>query len=405
MLVTAQALITKVGKQLGLSPAEIADLLKTDAEHQFEIELSTGKKAKAFRVQHNNALGPYKGGIRFHPEVNLDEVRALATLMSLKTAAVGLPLGGGKGGVTIDPRDLSKDELEQLARGYASGLVTHIGPEKDVPGPDVGISPTIMDWMADEYEEQTGDTSRSSFTGKSVAKGGSLGRDSSTGRGGVIVLSELQKLRGKADERLRYAVQGFGNVASYFALIAEVEQPNWKLVAATDSSGGVVNPSGLDPQQLEDYKRSGHKLKDYGQRSITNQELIEEGVDVLVLAALGGVITKDNMKKVKAKIILELANGPVSEEAYEHLSKKGVLIVPDILANAGGVIVSYLEWLQNRAGEHWKEDVVNAKLNDTLVQATREIYKYAVAQSVTLKEAALAVAIQRIRNSQKQANI
>lgn len=401
MLETAHALVTKVGEQLGLSRAEIADLLKTDVEHHFEIELASGKRAKAYRIQHSNILGPYKGGIRFHPDVNADEIRALATLMSLKTAAVGLPFGGGKGGVAIDPRHLNNEELEELSRKYVAHLLPHIGPDKDVPAPDVSTNATIIDWMVDEYEKQTGDLSKASFTGKSVGKGGSLGRDTATGRGGVIVLREMQKLLANTDRTLTYAIQGFGNVGSYFGLVAAAEAPDWKLVAATDSSGGVVDTLGLDVHEVDVFKRGGGKLKDYGQ-AITNEELVTQNIDVLVLAALGNAITESNMNDVKAKIILELANGPVSEKAHDYLSSKGVLIIPDILANAGGVIVSYLEWLQNRSKEHWGEVKVNQNLHDMLVNATREIYEYSVAQSVTLKEAAFAVAIKRILLAKKR---
>ena len=402
MLPTTQKLITKVGKQLGLGEADIAALLKSDVQHQFDIKLSNGKSYPAYRVQHSNVLGPYKGGIRFHPDVNLDEVRALATLMSIKTAAVGLPLGGGKGGVAVDPRLLTEAELEELSRKYAACLTPHIGPDKDVPAPDVSTNPKIIDWMADEYTKQTGDKSKASFTGKSIEKGGSLGREEATGRGGVIVLHELLRLLKdrKPDAIVRVAIQGFGNVGSFFGLIAEAEELHWQLVAATDSSGGITGEN-LSSKQLSEFKKSGKRLADFSGKSITNEELISQNVDVLVLAALGGVITEKNMKNVKAKIILELANGPISEAAYTYLSGKGVCIVPDVLANSGGVIVSYLEWLQNRAGEQWKVDVVNAKLRATIVSATEEIYGYSVANKVTLKEAAFSVAIRKILKGRK----
>lgn len=399
MLETAHKLIRRVGRQLGLSQADIEYLLKTDAEHEFEIELSNGNKHKAYRVQHKNTLGPYKGGIRFHPEVNLDEVRALATLMSLKTSAVGLPLGGGKGGVAINPKELSESELEELSRKYVKGLSSHIGPDKDVPAPDVNTNATIIDWMVDEYEQQTGDTSRASFTGKSVAKGGSLGRDAATGRGGMIVLRELLKHMDRQDKIITMAVQGFGNVGSYFGVVAEQERPNWRLVAATDSSGGPHKLGGLSAGEVDKFKKRTGPLKNYqasDAKTITNDELVGLDVDVLVLAALGDVITKDNMDQVKAKMVLELANGPVSEAAYEYLTGKGVVIIPDILANAGGVIVSYLEWLQNKNNEQWTESRVNKELDDYLVKATKAIYTYSEQKGVSLKEAALAVAIERL---------
>jgi glutamate dehydrogenase/leucine dehydrogenase len=395
MLATAQHLIERVGKRLGLSSEDIAYLLQTDAEHEFEIALSSGRTHKAYRVQHNNVLGPYKGGIRFHPEVDLDEVRALATLMSLKTAAVGLPLGGGKGGVAVNPKELNLAELEELSRKYAKHLSPHIGPDKDVPAPDVNTNATIIDWMVDEYQQQTGDQTRASFTGKSLEKGGSEGREAATGRGGVIVLREILQHLGQNGE-ITYAVQGFGNVGAFFATVAAQDHPNWHLLAATDSSGGVVNPSSLDAAQLSAYKAAGNRLHDYSPSTITNETIIAQPVDVLVLAALGDVITEANMHTVQAKIVLELANGPVNEVAHDYLTKKGVIVVPDVLANAGGVIVSYLEWLQNKQNEHWSEAKVNQELERYLVQATDVIWGYTQKHKITLKEAAFSVAIEKL---------
>lgn len=411
MLETAHELIKRVGKRLGLSRADIDYLLKADAEHIFEIELSsatqselTARKFWAYRVQHNNALGPYKGGIRFHPDTNLDEVKALATLMSLKTAAVGLPLGGAKGGVVINPKELSPSDLEELSRKYVAHLHPHIGPDKDVPAPDVSTNADVIDWMVDEYEQQTGDKSRASFTGKSVEKGGSLGRDSATGRGGVIVLSQILKNLKKENKVITMAVQGMGNVGSYFGRIAEAMQSNWRLIAATDSSGGPYKPGGLAANEVDNFKKHIGPLKDYrtsGAKTITNEELLSLDVDVLVLAALGDVITKENMSKIKAKMVLELANGPLSEEAYEYLTTRGVVVIPDILANAGGVIVSYLEWLQNKNDERWDEAKVNQALERYLVDATRKVYRYSQQQKVSLKEAAVALAIRRILEARR----
>lgn len=401
MLKTAHALIRSVGKKMGLSVVEIESLLAFDAAHEFEVLLN-GKNYKAYRVQHNNKRGPYKGGIRFHPEVNFDEVRALATLMSFKTAAVNLPLGGGKGGVAINPKELTNEELEDVSRQYVRGLLPHIGPKKDVPAPDVNTDPRIIDWMVDEYSKETGDKTRASFTGKSIEKGGSVGRDAATGRGGVIVLSELLKLMKKDKQKLTYGVQGFGNVGSFFGTIAEKEQPNWLLTAATDSSGGVADAFGLSAEELDKYKKNGGKLIKHETDSsvtITNDEFISEEVDVLVLAALGDSITEKNMKSVRAKMILELANGPVNDRAYDYLTKQGVLIIPDVLANAGGVIVSYLEWLQNINDEKWTEAEVNKKLYEYLKPAVQQIYERSEKESVPLKEAAFMVAIERILRS------
>ena len=297
MLKTAQAGINDAGKKLGLSDDEVKQLIKTDAEHQFDIKLDSGKSYRAYRVQHSNKLGPYKGGIRYHPDVNLDEVRALATLMSFKTAAVGLPLGGGKGGIAINPRDLSEAELEELSRKYAKQLSPHIGPDKDVPAPDVNTNATVIDWMVDEYSKQTGDKTRASFTGKSIGKGGSLGRDAATGRGGVIALRELLNNQ-ESGQKLTYAVEGFGNVGSFFATIAEVDHPGWQLVAASDS-GGAVSGQGLSGKDLDKFKQNKGRFTDYNKESIehiTNEELIALPVDILVLAALGDSVTAKNMK-------------------------------------------------------------------------------------------------------------
>lgn len=396
MLKTAHNQIRDVAKKMGLSDDDIDKLLEVDAVHEFDINLESGKKLKAYRVQHSNKLGPYKGGIRFHPKVNRDEVRALATLMSFKTAAVGLPLGGGKGGVAVNPKDLDKPELEELSRNYVRGLHEHIGPEKDVPAPDVSTNAQIIDWMVDEYEQITGDKSRASFTGKSVKAGGSLGRDEATGRGGVIVLRELLKKMKKA-EPITYAVQGFGNVGAHFVAVSATEQPGWRLVAATDSSGGIHSKEGLIAKKLADYKQGGSKLAKYNQgKSITNDEFIGLDCDVLVLAALGDAINRSNMRTVKTKIILELANGPVSQEAQNYLTGQGIVIVPDILANAGGVIVSYLEWIQNKKNQHWSETKVNKQLEDYLIQATDTIYEKSKQERMSLKEAALATSIERL---------
>lgn len=399
MLDTAHNLIHKVAGQLKLSEEDTAYLLKPNAEHVFEIRLNNGKKHQAFRIQHNNALGPYKGGIRFHPEVDLNEVRALALLMSIKTAAVGLPLGGGKGGITVDPRSLSREELEELSRKYAAHLSKYIGPDKDVPAPDVNTNATVIDWMVDEFQRLTGDKTRASFTGKSLENGGSEGREAATGLGGIFALREVLNHSKKEDKALTAAIQGFGNVGLFFGTQQEKYLPNILLTAATDSSGGVASAFGLDPQKLAAYKQSGGRLVDYSDEdtvSLDAKDVFSEEVDILVLAALGDVITEDNMRDVRAGIILELANGPINETAYDYLTQKGVLIIPDVLANAGGVIVSYLEWLQNRVGESWSEERVNMELEEYMVKAVDLAIAYAKNQKVSLKEAAFALAIRRI---------
>jgi glutamate dehydrogenase/leucine dehydrogenase len=396
MLDTARKLIRETGKKIGLSDKQIEELINTDAEHNFEIELSDGNKYQAYRVQHSNKRGPYKGGIRYHPQVNYDEVRALATLMSFKTAVAGIPMGGGKGGISVDPKQLSKGGLEELSRKYVQGLKEHIGPDKDVPAPDVNTNAEIIDWMVDEYEKISGDTTKASFTGKSIKNGGSLGRDAATGRGGVIVLREiLNKL--SISKGITIAVQGWGNVGSFFALVAGSDQPDWKLVAATDSSGGIYAQDGLSAKDLDGFKKGGGKLAEFNAgKTITNDELIGLDVDVLVLAALEDAVNNENVEQVKAKIVLELGNGPVSYEAYEELSAKNVQVVPDILANSGGVIVSYLDWYQNKHGEQWSEAKVNKELERYLVEATDRVYNQMREKRLTIKEAAFAEAISKL---------
>lgn len=401
MLDTTHALIRKAGKKLGLDDEAIEELIKVDAEHKFDIQLESGQTFKGYRVQHNNRRGPYKGGIRFHPEVDINEVRALATLMSFKTAAAGLPLGGGKGGVAVNPRDLTKEEIEELSRKYVQGLHQHIGPDKDVPAPDVSTNATIIDWMVDEYEQLTGDASKASFTGKSLDMGGSAGRDAATGRGGMTVLAEILKARGELDKPLTYAIQGFGNVGSFFATVAATEHPNWQFVAASDTSATVWSKAGLSAQELADYKAARNKFADYqaaGVQQLSSEEIIGLEVDVLALAALEDAVNEDNVDRVRAKYVVELANGPVSDKAFEVLERAGKTVVPDILANAGGVIVSYSEWLQNKSGEKWPEERVNRDLYEYLSKATKAVLDISEEHQVSLKEAAIMRGIQQLLN-------
>jgi glutamate dehydrogenase/leucine dehydrogenase len=396
MLETAHAFIDRAAKKLDIPKDVVAQLKRPDHEHQFEIKLDNGKSFKAYRVQHNNKLGPYKGGIRYHANVTLEEVQTLATLMSLKTAAVGLPLGGGKGGITVNPRELDEAELEELSRKYAKHLQPHIGPDKDVPAPDVNTNGQIIDWMVDEYETITGDNNKASFTGKTIKNGGSLGRDAATGRGGVLALTELLELEGNSGKEITYAVQGFGNVGSFFGTTAQAMHPNWKLVAASDSEAAVYDPDGFDAKALQDFKDSRGRFKDYDAKVISNDELLALDVDVLVLAGLEDSVTADNVSSVKAKYVIEMANGPITDKAYDQLTERGVTILPDVVANAGGVIVSYLEWRQNLDGEHWPVDKVNDELANYMQPAVRNMYEAAKKHDTDLKSAAFILAIQRL---------
>lgn len=397
MLQTAHTFIDRAAQKLAIPPEVVEQLKRADQEHQFHITLDNGTTLPAFRVQHSNKLGPYKGGIRYHPRVTLEEVQTLATLMSLKTAAVGLPLGGGKGGIAFNPREFSEAELEEVSRKYVRHLEPHIGPGQDVPAPDVNTNARIIDWMVDEYETLTGDTNKASFTGKSIERGGSLGRDAATGRGGVYALAELLKLEGRAAKPLTFAVQGFGNVGSFFATVANDLHPHWKLIAASDSEAALHDTNGLDAAELQEFKKSKGRFKDYKDAEIiSNEDLLALDVDVLVLAGLEDSVTADNAADVKAKYIVEMANGPTTGEAFDRLIKADKTILPDIIANAGGVVVSYLEWRQNLDGERWSEERINEELAVYMRQAVKETYETAKNYKTDLKTAAFIIALRKL---------
>lgn len=395
MLQTAQDSIREAAKKLGYNSKVIEAFLEAEAEHIFEVEVSD-KKYLAYRVQHNSTLGPYKGGIRFHPAVTLDEVRALATLMSLKTAAAGLPLGGGKGGIAVDPHSLSKAEIEELSRRYAHHLAPYIGSKKDIPAPDVNTNGDIMNWMVDELEKTTGKKDPGSFTGKPLSKGGSEGREAATGRGGVITLIEYLKDQDNLDKELTVALQGFGNVGYFFADVLRT-YPNLKLVAAANSKHTWVNNSGIDISKSSKKNPRPEDLADLADAKVLSPNaIIGVKADILILAALEDAVDKDNVSDIKASIIVELANGPITGSAEKQLLKQRVVILPDVIANAGGVIVSYLEWQQNLKNEHWDEDEVNIKLADILVPATQAMLAYAHEKQISYKQAAFELALKRI---------
>jgi glutamate dehydrogenase/leucine dehydrogenase len=355
-------------------------------EAELEVEMDSGevKKYKAFRSQHNNSRGPYKGGIRFHQGVTAEEVKALSTWMTWKCAVADLPLGGGKGGVVINPKNLSEKELERLSKAYARFLKDHVGPEKDIPAPDVNTTGQIMNWFVEELIEQgvSVKNARASFTGKPLDKGGSKGREEATGLGGVFTLIKLVNKLALKPEETTVAIQGYGNVGFWFAKHAH--DLGFKIVAVSDSKGGVYLEGGLDPEKTFKCKSEKHRVDEcmcdankcdlnLGEK-ITNQELLELKVDILVPSALENVITLDNVEKIKAKAIIEMANGPITPEADDVLEKKGIVVIPDVLANSGGVTVSYFEWQQNLAEEHWsREEVVN-KLKPTMDKAFEDFW-------------------------------
>lgn len=334
-----------------------------------------GKSYPAFRSQHNNARGPYKGGIRFHPGVTEAEVKALSMWMTWKCATVNIPYGGAKGGIIVDPAKLKAGELEALSRAYARMLVEHIGLWKDVPAPDVNTNGQIMAWMLDEYEQVTGQQAPGTFTGKPIPLGGSLGREEATGMGGVEVLKALAKRFGLKPRETTVAVQGFGNVGYWFAQLAH--QSGFKIVAISDSRGGVMTinneqktEKSIDITKLMAHKKKTGRVAGYpGTREVTNEELLTLHVDVLVPAALEQVVTGENAANIQAKYVVEMANGPVTPEADEKLNRRGIISVPDVLANAGGVTVSYFEWVQNLQGHAWDVEVVHQHLKRHMLEA------------------------------------
>ncbi|MCX6730711.1 MAG: Glu/Leu/Phe/Val dehydrogenase [Candidatus Roizmanbacteria bacterium] len=416
MLKTAQNTIIKTGKAMGLAQDVIDRLVQPDGIHEFtlQVKMDNGKNKlfTAFRIQHNDNLGPYKGGIRFHPNVSRDEVQALATLMSIKCAVAGLPYGGGKGGIIFNPKEMSEGELERISKEYVRAIASIIGPTKDVPAPDVNTNGQIMKWMLDELikinkkqlKKADLEKLKATFTGKPVKFGGTLGRTEATGRGGVAITEALLSKLKKEKSEMKVAVQGFGNVGYYFAKIAS--DRGMKIVAVSDSKGGVTGEKSLDIEKIMNCKKEKGEVAgcycvggvcDIQQgKKITNGELLELPVDILVPAALENVINKENMHKIQARIIIEMANGPVSEEAYDYLTKKGVLIVPDVLANSGGVAVSYLEWFQNMKGQVWSEEKVNKKLFGMMSDAFEEIWQTYTKEKSSLKQAAFETAIRRI---------
>lgn len=359
---------------------------------------------QGFRVRYNDALGPTKGGIRFHPNVNLDEVTSLAFWMTFKCAVVGIPYGGGKGGVSVDPRDLSLSEIERLSRSYMAAIAGFVGPDVDIPAPDVYTNSQIMAWMVDEYSKIRGAWTPAVITGKPVALGGSLGRDDATGRGAFYVLEAIKSRLGLGSKPLQIAVQGFGNSGYHFARLAAAA--GHVIVAVSDSRGGIYCENGLDPIAAGRVKAErgelgaavdkGGVLQNAECKKITNEELLALKVDVLVPAALESVLTAKNARAVQARCVLELANGPTTNEADEILDRAGIAVIPDILANAGGVTVSYFEWVQNRQGYYWPEEEVHSKLKISMEKAATAVLDATEEFKTSLRTGAYISALKRI---------
>ncbi len=355
------------------------------------------KVFEGYRVQYSNLRGPYKGGIRFHPDADINEVTALAFWMTFKCAVTNIPMGGGKGGITVNPRELSKGEVERLSRGWVRALAPVLGPERDVPAPDVNTTPEIMTWMADEYQKLTGDTRNATFTGKPIAQGGSEGRGVATGMGGFYVFEALRDVL-KLPKTVSVVIQGMGNVGGNAAKI--FHEHGHTILAMSDSKGGIYSAGGLEPEAVEKYKKENGSLEGFpGAEHISNEKLLELSCDVLVPAALENQITQKNAQSIKAKVVLELANGPTSTKADDILFRKGIAVVPDILANAGGVVVSTYEWEQNLKNEHWSEKDVLNKLRELLNRESKNVWELSVKLSTDLRRAAFALALERLEES------
>ena len=368
----------------------------------FPVKMDDGKIKyfEGYRVQYNDARGPAKGGIRFHPAVCLDEIKALSFWMALKCAVVDIPYGGAKGGITFNPKDHSQNEIERISRSYIRAIHKFIGPRIDIPAPDVYTNPQIMAWMLDEYEKIEGHHAPGVITGKPIDLGGSSGREYSTSMGGAYILKYMRENTDIIPDNPSIAVQGFGNVGLHISRI--LSEWGYKIVAVSDSLGGIYSKDGLDIKNLIAQKESKGTVVGFsGAEKITNEELLELDVDVLIPSALENQITKHNAGDIKARIILEMANGPVSFEADKILHEDGKTVIPDILANAGGVTVSYFEWVQNRNGFYWIEDEVLFKLENVMISAFKEVYGHVERFNTDYRTAAYIVAINRILSAEQ----
>ena len=353
----------------------------------------TVKVFTGYRAQHNDAVGPTKGGVRFHPDVTEDDVVALSMWMTLKAGIVNLPYGVGKGGIVCDPREMSIGEVERLSRGYVRAISQIVGPTKDIPAPDVFTNAQIMAWMMDEYSAIDEYNSPGFITGKPLVLGGSQGRDKATAMGVVICLEQALEKRGKTIEGSRVVIQGFGNAGSFLSKI--LSDRGAKIIGISDAHAALYDPNGLDIDYLLDRRDSFGMVTNLFEDTITNQELLELECDVLIPAAIANQITGDNAANVKADILCEAANGPTTAEATKILNDKGTLIVPDVLASAGGVTVSYFEWVQNNQGYYWGEEEVNTKMTEILVQAFDDIYELSQSRRVDMRLAAYIIGIKR----------
>lgn len=401
----AQAQLDRAAKRLNLEPSVHAMLREPmrEVHVNFPVKMDDGttRVFKGFRVQYNDARGPNKGGIRFHPDETIDTVRALAAWMTWKCAIVDIPLGGGKGGVICNPKEMSQSELERLSRGYIDALGKVLGPESDIPAPDVYTNPQTMAWMMDEFSKLRGYYCPGVITGKPIELGGSEGRDDATARGGMYTLREAAKHIGMDLSRATVAIQGYGNAGSFAALLVE-QLFGSKVVAVSDSRGGVYNADGISGLEVLEYKqKTGSVIGFPGTQPVSNEALLELEVDILLPSALENVITEKNASRIKAKIVGELANGPTTPEADDILYSNGVFVIPDFLCNAGGVTVSYFEWVQNITGDYWEEEYVYEKLDRKMTKAFHDTLEMSLEQKVDMRTAAYMVAVQRVAEAMR----
>jgi glutamate dehydrogenase (NAD(P)+) len=401
-----------VADRLGLSEGMLGILNTPERELAVAVPIRMDDGSirvyKGYRVQHSSVRGPCKGGIRFHPDVSLDEVRALAMLMTWKCAVVDIPFGGAKGGIEVNPNELSRAELQRLTRRYAAAIRPIVGQDQDIPAPDVNTNAQIMSWFVDTISMMESRTNLSVVTGKPLSFGGSLGREAATGRGVASVTRQLLRQMSYDPGNTSVAVQGFGNVGSHTA--AALHEMGIKVVAVSDMSGGYYNQDGLDIPAMVTFVRSSPRrlLEGYaapGVKAITNAELLELDLDVLIPAALENQITAANAANIKASLVVEAANGPTTPEADEILNKKCTTVVPDILANAGGVVVSYFEWIQNRGAFYWEEERVNRELERIMARAFDEVWQFSRERQVPLRDGALMLAVQRVVTVWEQRDI
>jgi glutamate dehydrogenase/leucine dehydrogenase len=386
--------------QLELSLREALATPDREVTVQVRVPMDGGgfKVFKGYRIQHNNARGPFKGGLRFHPQVSLDEIRCFAMLMTWKTALMNIPFGGGKGGVQVDPKLLSEAELERLSRNFMRAIADFIGPQVDVPAPDVNTTPQIMAWMADEYSRRYG-PNPAVITGKPVVVGGSLGRDAATGRGSAICLERLVKARGWRREDTPVVVQGYGNAGSWLAVI--LHDLGYPILAVSDSRGAILNEKGLNPKVVLVHKQETGSVVDFpGAETIDGDDLVGIDCAVLALAALEESVRDDNADRVKGQVVLETANYPVVPEADPILAERGITVVPDILASGGGVAVSYLEWVQDLQREQWVEQRVNDRLVELMGAATDQVMGRAESEGLSLREAAYLIGVERVAEAE-----